>query len=554
MELQLDIQHILFLQEISNHWLYSPLTNYDPLQYNWYWPKRPNRPDIMKAWAYYEHVTLPRRFVGENAGANAFTRAEPGEHEALTELYDPFRTPQKAFIEWGSGVDLYFISLIFFAFFMLIASLINIPSMLYYASDEYNNDVPKNNATDALTGTGANFWFAMKASAVCTNTQWVVCSDCIYDQWKQDVWRFATGVSSDGVPVTLVVRNTCTGTQFENGFTNYATLLFALVFIALTSLYLRARSVRFDADKVTTTDYSVNVKNPPPDAYDPEEWCHFFSQYTSKPDQVTCVTVTLNNETLLRKTFYYRNFRGQLLRLIPADTDVDDEEATNAAIQTFMETGRSYYIEYSFVKMILRCTVVPFFNLFNMLLPADQLYAKMLKLKREIIELQEQEYSVSQIFVTFETEEGQRTALSALKVGVGDLLMNNKNAVAASDLFRGNTLLEVVQPAEPNAVRWLDLDVKPKRIFMKSMITLAITLGLIAIAAICIYYTRRGIGPFASGILTTCFNSIIPPVVKLIMNMFEPHQTEGGYQVSLYLKITLFRWALTAVVPAVSDY
>ncbi|KAL3909538.1 MAG: hypothetical protein SGARI_002553, partial [Bacillariaceae sp.] len=32
---------------------------------------------------------------------------------------------------------------------------------------------------------------------------------------------------------------------------------------------------------------------------------------------------------------------------------------------------------------------------------------------------------------------------------------------------------------------------------------------------------------------------------------FEPHQTEGGYQRSLYLNITLFRWVLTAIVPQV---
>ena len=44
----------------------------------------------------------------------------------------------------------------------------------------------------------------------------------------------------------------------------------------------------------------------------------------------------------------------------------------------------------------------------------------------------------------------------------------------------------------------------------------------------------------------TIFNAIIPIAVKVIM-MFERHQTEGGYQSSLYLKITLFRWVNTAI-------
>lgn len=494
-------------------------------------------------------MTLPRHFVGENTTDYTFRRAEPGEHQVDTELYDPFRTPQKAFVEWGAGVDLYFISVLFFTVFMFVAACINIPSMIFYINQDYNNGVDKNNATDALTGMVASLPFSLEASAICTNAQWVVCTDCTYDDWRRDPSRFARGVASDGTPVTLVVRNTCQGTQFDNAFTNYATLLFAFVFIALTSLYLRARGVRFDEDKVTTTDYSVNVKNPPPDAYDPDEWHDFFSQFATDGDQVTCVTVTLNNEPLLRKTFYYRNFRGELLRKIPADTDTDDEQATNAAIEKFLEEGRSYYIEFGFVGWILQCMVIPLFNIFGMLLSADKLYARMLALKEEIKELQEKEYKVSQIFVTFETEEGQRTALSALKVGLGDLLIKNKHAVSTEALFRG-TLLEVVQPAEPNAVRWLDLDDKPVKIFIRSFITLVMTLGMIAFAGICIFYARQDIGPFFAGILTTLFNSTIPQAIKLLM-MIEPHQTEGGYQVSLYLKITIFRWALTAIVPLV---
>jgi hypothetical protein len=184
-----------------------------------------------------------------------------------------------------------------------------------------------------------------------------------------------------------------------------------------------------------------------------------------------------------------------------------------------------------------------------MLLPPDKLYSKMLVLKRKIKELQEKEYKVSQIFVTFETEAGQRTALSALQLGFLDIVTDNKKAVAQNCLFKGK-LLHVVQPAEPNAVRWLDLDDSPMKIFIRSFVTLIITCGLIALASVCIFYTRRKIGPFWSGILTTCFNSTIPQVIKILM-WFEPHQTEGAFQTSLYLKITLFRWVLTAIVPQV---
>jgi len=80
-------------------------------QYGWYWPRRndPAAPQLTKAWAYYEHVTLPRHFVGEGAADTVLRRAEPGEHMAETELYEPFNLKQSTLIEWGTGIDLYFI-------------------------------------------------------------------------------------------------------------------------------------------------------------------------------------------------------------------------------------------------------------------------------------------------------------------------------------------------------------------------------------------------------------------------------------------------------------
>jgi hypothetical protein len=107
------------------------------IQRKWYFPRlgKPNAPSLSKvsyththtsrrrfihfsrsplsslvlaqAWAYYEHITLPRHFVGENTAEHVMRLAEPGEKED-TELYSPIRTPQSSLIEWGIGLDLYF--------------------------------------------------------------------------------------------------------------------------------------------------------------------------------------------------------------------------------------------------------------------------------------------------------------------------------------------------------------------------------------------------------------------------------------------------------------
>lgn len=93
----------------------------------WYFPRRDakNGPSLSKAYAYYEHITLPRRFVGEHQNADhVLRRAEPGETEGTTELYKALCTPEFALIEFGVGIDLYFSTVKLFAFLLLCAGLI----------------------------------------------------------------------------------------------------------------------------------------------------------------------------------------------------------------------------------------------------------------------------------------------------------------------------------------------------------------------------------------------------------------------------------------------
>jgi hypothetical protein len=75
---------------------------------------------------------------------------------------------------------------------------------------------------------------------------------------------------------------------------------------------------------------------------------------------------------------------------------------------------------------------------------------------------------------------------------------------------------------------------------------------MIALAGFVVKEARDSSGPLLSGFLTTIFNSTIPMIIKLLM-LIEAHSTEGGYQTSLYLKITLFRWTLSAILAQVSS-
>jgi hypothetical protein len=241
-------------------------------QFNWYAPLQnmKNAPSLSKAYAYYEHVTLPRHFVGEQTADHVLRRSEPGETQP-TELYSPLRTPSSSFIEWGIGVDLYFSTLRIMAVVLLGAGLIHLPNLLYYRSSSYSSNGK------------LNLPWSLKGSAICTSSEWVVCdASCNTGQWRSDEELTRIAYTQDGTDVVLVQRNTCNGAQLTQGMLNWAVLFYLVFVLFILSMYLGAREVRFDEDKVTSTDYSVVVKNPPKDAYNPDEWRDYFTQFAEK--------------------------------------------------------------------------------------------------------------------------------------------------------------------------------------------------------------------------------------------------------------------------------
>jgi hypothetical protein len=284
------------------------------------------------------------------------------------------------------------------------------------------------------------------------------------------------------------------------------------------------------------------VKNPPPDAFDPDEWKNFFSQFATK--QVTAVTIALNNDELLRKLLDRRRHKDNLRRMLPRGTDMENEDIVRTAVARLIQEqeaepkGCCYSCIEKYIFPILSL-------LYGNLLPVNVICDRIFTLEEEIKELQKQKYKVAKVFVTFETEEGQRNALAALTVGRIDARMNNTGKIPASAVFRGE-VLKVGEPTESNAVRWLDLGASPARRIIPRIVNFILTVGIIALCGFIVARARANpkLGPSAAGPLVTIFNSTVPVLLKILM-IFEKHATEGEFQASLYQKITFFRWVNT---------
>ena len=246
---------------------------------------------------------------------------------------------------------------------------------------------------------------------------------------------------------------------------------------------------------------------------------------------------------MLRFLIARRRHRNNLRLMLPKGIPMDDEEAVRTAVAQLVR-DRSLEPTGCLWK-IISCTVIPIFNIFDMMVPPETLVDRVFWLTDQIKELQTERYNVCKVFVTFETEEGQRAALSALAIGRLDAMMGNKAACAPSALFRGKILL-VDEPAEPSAVRWLDLSASNRRKNIMRGMNLCVTALMVAFAGFVVNKTRYSKFSGFAAPLISILNTIIPLVVKILM-IFEPHGTEGSFQASLYMKITAFRWVNTAL-------
>ena len=502
-------------------------------KYKWYYNpgNSPDAPSLSKAWAYFEHVTLARYFEAE--GVHKYPMAEPGECDKDTKLYSPIRTPSSALNEWGIGVAMYFSSVLIIGFLLLIAGLISLANAFYFGGPDYE-------------GKFDSSYFVLKGSAVCLRTAWVYCANCKQEDWAQREEAYATYTGADNTTHTFVQHNLCQGAQMPQAMVTFGTIAFLIICFWLLDWYQQKLEVRFDESWITASDYSVWVTNPPPDANDPEEWKTFFQQFAK---QVSCCTIALNNQDLMKALTRRKVLKYDLLDLLKdKNVDLDNEGEAREAVAKYREQKRKQNEKRSYLRSCFSCTILPILRFLRLAHPtAEIILEEIISLKEEIIKLEQKSYDVISVFVTFETENGQRTALQSLDISMFDRFRNDSSSMGPTLLFREEHILSVCEAPEPSTVRWMDLNYCQRIhiLFIQRFITFSITVGLAIASGFTVREVRREVGPFSSALLLSFTNFLIPNVVKIMLTFFEKHTTDDSYQQSLYLKVALFRWTNT---------
>lgn len=176
-----------------------------------------------------------------------YNRAEPGERDVETRLYNPFFTPHKELGDWGLGVGLYFTTMQAMGIVTFVAGLLSIPNIIYYSSDTYS---------DNQDGVSAH----LKGSAICTDTTWVPCGTCSFGDFADRRIGLGTSLENPEDETIFVLRNNCEGATIRTGIVNLVVLFVTIVGVAIMQWYIIRAEVKFDEDEQTAQDYSIIVR------------------------------------------------------------------------------------------------------------------------------------------------------------------------------------------------------------------------------------------------------------------------------------------------------
>ena len=288
--------------------------------------------------------------------------------------------------------------------------------------------------------------------------------------------------------------------------------------ILIMDVFQRNMEVKFDEDEQTTQDYSVVISNPPPDAKDPQEWKDFFESHYDDVD-VTCCTVGLNNAPLLQALVTRRELLQRIRFKLPIGAKLDPASLG----KTVLEIKRQ--------RNCIQKVLAKFSG------GVPEWYYRMKYQESLIAQLSRKEYKATAVFITFETESAQRQVLAS---------MSNHEYN-----FREDYKINVDEAAEPSSIRWQYLDVRKRdKLKIIIMTTSATIAGLVVAAVIVIIMKQRRLSaaPFVIALCNQAF-----PKFALFLTYFERHGSRDSLEVSLYIKIVVFRWVNTAIVTTIAS-
>lgn len=425
---------------------------------------------------FFEEKALPRRtrdliteekYLTDRDKPRCFYRRVGLDEADRGELYPIWTAGISTFAHFGIGIGIYFSQLLFLAGVSLVGAFIMVIGAQAYRAGNYNS-----NHSEGF----------MKITAACDTYQNLTVS---------------LGCDNDQESCSALYAPDC-DMPYRAGVADLAMSCFFAFAVFASVLFERKITEDLDESVQTAQDYSIEVKDPPADADNPDEWqAHF-----SRSGIVRYVTILRKNQSLLDAVRKYHKYERKVSVI----------RQTNPSASVL-----GYYSD----KL--------------------QQYAKKLEDKSR------RSYPVCRVYVTFEHEEHQRLCLKENEVPDVYAMLDIRDKSQTKRYFRSSNVLDIVEPPEPDNIIWGNLEVPIWKRVIRRLISGIVSLGVL----VCVWYVVRYTQLISPGFLaiTIGFIDAMLPSFFESWTSFAVPLSEGWKQSTLQVRLFAARLLLSTVLP-----
>jgi len=438
-----------------------------------------SKPSMNKARQFYKG-TLSHR-LKDDKHETGYRLARIGELKCGDEIAQEYNffTPDEAINEFGIGISLYFKTMKTLFVVVLICSLISLIAIDENAKSNPDENIPSGCATD---------------------------DGCI-----QDTPSFLIGSVYGATRESLKIA--------KQGAADITVCVFLTIF-ALAASFLEGDAIETaDAAQQTIQDYSVVIKNPPGEVFDPQVYYDKFKRF----GDIVFVTVAKRNGALLQALANKKVIASELTGLIAIKSAAAqsgskvkfnmDRQADLSPFQRFWQPilGMYHTIEYLEQELEL--------------------------VSQAIRGLTQKDFVPWRVFITFDKEKSRLDCLSATSVTTLDLWSNtqeNKDAVL------NGKCLKVSGTAEATDVIWENSHYH----FTQKVVSWIISFGAAAVIVVISFYIVESLsnsGSVAVAAFVSILNGLLPYIVKTLTLSVEIHSERSGVERSMLLKLVVVR-------------
>eukprot|EP01039_Chlorochromonas_danica_P007077 gene7080-7827_t len=439
-------------------------------------------PSVDLAKRFFKEYVLPRRvrdIVAEQKYLSTHDHPRPIyrrvglDEDDRGQLYPVLTSGFQTFAHFGIGVGIYFTQLLFLTTITFMGGMIMILATNTFRQSDYNKDDP--NREEYSTTAACDSYVNVTATVGCDHNA----TSCLAEYAYNCDLPYLSAVGDLVMSVFIA----------------------AAVFL---SAFLEKRMQR-DLDEAvqTASDYSVEVKDPPRDADNFDEWQEYFSRF----GPVRYITIVRKNEGLLQAVLRLHKHSQKIITL---EEKVDQHHRIH------------YHKE------------------------------QVEKYSRLVDELSRKSYPVCRVYASFEHEEHQRLCIKETEVpDIYAMLDIRPTWYRDRSVFRSTSILNIIEPPEPDNVIWRNLGISWRRRFVRRIYSVLGTMALYVLTYYIVEYTRQ-ISPGFLAVVIGVIDSLLPYGFQCLVDISLP-VSEGLRQSSLQLRLFAGRFLLSTILPYVQS-